>query len=154
MPTTKPLYVSISIIFILLVFSPAKADDNTPTWVGAEICSECHEKSFKDYSENRHGVARDPRTPAAGKECEACLGPGSIHVEQQDPEAIISWTSKASKDTDKKNRLCLSCHFKGKMALWNGSNHESRGLLCADCHTIHQNKNKNLLKSDQTSTCT
>lgn len=129
------------------------ADENAPTWVGSETCKECHESSFTDFSLARHGVTKDPKTPASGMGCESCHGPGSIHAESEDPAAIIGLSPKAPGDANKKNNMCISCHFKGKTALWSGSSHESRGLACTDCHQVHNNKNEKLLIANEASTC-
>jgi DmsE family decaheme c-type cytochrome len=35
------------------------------------------------------------------------------------------------------NGVCLECHQGGMTMHWVGSTHESRGLSCVECHTIH-----------------
>ena len=48
------------------------------TYVGQETCVGCHEKVAVS---GLHTKAADLRTPAGGKGCEACHGPGKAHVE-------------------------------------------------------------------------
>jgi DmsE family decaheme c-type cytochrome len=40
---------------------------------------------------------------------------------------------------DEYNAACLGCHEKGNRTLWRGSEHDTRGLLCTNCHTIMRN---------------
>jgi DmsE family decaheme c-type cytochrome len=40
---------------------------------------------------------------------------------------------------DQYNGVCLGCHEKGNQTLWRGSQHETRGLICTNCHTVMRN---------------
>ena len=37
---------------------------------------------------------------------------------------------------DQYNGACLGCHEKGNRTLWRGSAHDTRGLICTNCHTV------------------
>ena len=37
------------------------------------------------------------------------------------------------------NSICLACHERGDRTYWNGSTHETRGLMCSNCHTVMKN---------------
>jgi DmsE family decaheme c-type cytochrome len=41
------------------------------------------------------------------------------------------------------NATCTSCHNRQNHVLWAGSQHESRGLACSTCHSIHSFKSEN-----------
>ena len=49
----------------------------------------------------------------------------------------------------------LTCHNRGEHALWEGSQHESRGLSCVTCHSVHDYKSetKQLKAKDEMELC-
>lgn len=92
--------------------------------VGADTCALCHDQV--------HGHA-----PAPGYhgDCESCHGPGSLHVDSQDPKDI-RFPSTAD---------CLACHDSRRSHLaWTGSDHAKGGVLCSDCHDPHNREPKYL----------
>ena len=42
-------------------------------FVGADICSECHEEKFEQILPSRHAQMNDLRTPFAKRGCETCI---------------------------------------------------------------------------------
>jgi DmsE family decaheme c-type cytochrome len=46
---------------------------------------------------------------------------------------------------DEVNTLCTSCHNRGNHVLWDGSQHEARGLACTNCHSQHAAKSEEFL---------
>ena len=103
--------------------------------------------------ETPHAVKADARTPFAKHQCEECHGPSSKHVETpSDPAAIVFKGPKASPVAER-NAKCLSCHQAGLRMHWSGSQHESRGVACSDCHTIHAADQKVLRRATQAEVC-
>jgi DmsE family decaheme c-type cytochrome len=50
---------------------------------------------------------------------------------------IISFRPEdQSRTASENNAICLNCHERGDRTYWNGSTHDSRGLMCTNCHTI------------------
>jgi DmsE family decaheme c-type cytochrome len=50
---------------------------------------------------------------------------------------------------DDVNAACTTCHTKGEHALWDGSQHEARGVSCVSCHSVHHSKSEiKLLKTE------
>ena len=43
---------------------------------------------------------------------------------------------RSSRTAEENNGICLACHERGERTNWNGSIHETRGLMCTNCHTI------------------
>lgn len=86
--------------------------------IGADECQVCHE--------DVHGRAP---APAYHADCESCHGPGSVHADSQDPQDI---RFPASAD-------CLACHETGRAThlAWGTSEHARSGVLCSDCHAVH-----------------
>lgn len=114
-------------------------------YAGSETCQACHEDRFTSYQASPHGIKADPRRPAARQECESCHGPGKAHVDAGGGKGvgIIGLSPTAPISAEAKNAQCLQCHagstggLRLSRALWNGSTHETRGLSCTNCHTIH-----------------
>lgn len=86
--------------------------------IGADECGVCHE--------DVHGRAPAPSFHA---DCEACHGGGSLHADSEDP-ADIRFPSNAD---------CLACHQTGHDThlAWSTSEHARSGVLCSDCHDVH-----------------
>ena len=59
---------------------PSATQAPTPAdYVGDDTCTTCH--TNQTLKGTKHGIASDPRTPAAQHGCESCHGPGSAHAE-------------------------------------------------------------------------
>jgi DmsE family decaheme c-type cytochrome len=123
-------------------------------YVGEEACLSCHDPAGESYSRSAHHRGNDPRTPQAGKSCETCHGPGRLHAKAEKPETVPI-TNPGKLPASEANALCATCHNKGDHVLWEGSQHEARGLACTSCHSQHAAKSEtNLLKGrTQLETC-
>lgn len=99
---------------------------------GAEDCVDCHE-SIGGYAP----------IPTYHEDCEACHGLGSLHADSEELEDI---RFPASAD-------CLTCHEKGRDThlAWATGGHEQAGLICSDCHSLHQ-REPNLIRNAGTVT--
>jgi DmsE family decaheme c-type cytochrome len=102
-------------------------------FVGSESCGMCHDDVMSEFRFTSHGQMRDPK----GESCEACHGPGSLHV--QEGEGFIAMPNDAN---------CLSCHSgahahrlmhtdKKGMMDWSFSHHRNAGVGCTECHNPH-----------------
>lgn len=129
----------------------------TPTappagYAGQEACATCHTGYEASIKASKHGQANDPRTPAAALGCESCHGPGEAHM--NDPEKVkpIQLAKIAAKEV---TQVCATCHNKGPHAQWKGSQHESRNVSCATCHSVHRPKSAKaqLKQVDQQQQC-
>jgi DmsE family decaheme c-type cytochrome len=107
------------------------------TYVGEATCLTCHEDQTRGYHGSAHHRAADRRTPAAQQGCESCHGPGSRHIEDPSANPLVRFTGA---EPLAENGACASCHNRGEHALWEGSQHESRDLSCASCHSVHNFK--------------
>ena len=81
------------------------------------------------------------RQDAKGKfDCENCHGPGSAHVKAgggRGVGGIISFRpNDLSRTAEENNAICLTCHERGDRTNWPGSTHDTRGLMCTNCHTV------------------
>jgi DmsE family decaheme c-type cytochrome len=108
------------------------------TYVGAKVCVTCHAsqtESFKHTVMGRIGMTQKGKF-----DCENCHGPGSAHVKAgggRGVGGIISFRPEdPSRTAQENNAICLACHERGDRTYWNGSTHETRGLMCTNCHTV------------------
>lgn len=113
--------------------APVQAPSDA-TYVGQDTCLSCHDEAMGAYKDSPHHVAADPRSPAATQGCESCHGPGSKHVEDPTGVKPMSYLTMTAEQAD---ATCTTCHSKGEHALWDGSQHEARGVACITCHSVH-----------------
>jgi len=150
-----------SVLVAAVAFAPSAADGQAAkkaapsaavvgaTYIGQETCLGCHENKKGDAS--LHAKASDLRTPAGGKGCESCHGPGSKHAD--DPEKVkpIQFNKVSAVEA---SAACTGCHTSGEHTFWAGSKHEARNVSCATCHSIHSPKGEKQLKAEsQTKLC-
>ena len=113
--------------------APAEA-----TFVGAKVCATCHAGHAESFGKTLMG--RIGKTQKGKFDCENCHGPGSAHVKAgggRGVGGIISFRPEdQSRTATENNAICLTCHERGDRTYWNGSTHDSRGLMCTNCHTI------------------
>jgi DmsE family decaheme c-type cytochrome len=108
------------------------------TTVGTKVCVTCHASSNEQFSHTLMG--RLAKTQKGKFECENCHGPGSAHVKAGGGRGVGGMISfrpdDKSRTAAENNAICLTCHERGDRTYWNGSTHETRGLMCSNCHTV------------------
>jgi len=117
-------------------------------YVGTKVCLGCHTSQATEFNHTLMG-----RLAQQGKlQCESCHGPGSEHARLgggRGVGGIISFRiDDTSRTAEENNAICLGCHERGDRTNWPGSTHETRNLMCTNCHTImKQVSRKNQLKT-------
>ena len=119
-------------------------------FVGAKVCMACHASQAESFSHTLMG--RIGQTQKGKFDCENCHGPGSAHAKAgggRGVGGIISFRPEdQSRTAEENNAICLTCHERGDRTNWHGSTHETRGLMCTNCHTIMKTvSRKNQLKT-------
>jgi DmsE family decaheme c-type cytochrome len=108
------------------------------TFVGAKVCLTCHAGQNAAFEKTLMG--RIGKTQKGKFDCENCHGPGSAHVKAgggRGVGGIISFRPEdQARTAAENNAICLTCHERGDRTYWSGSTHESRGLMCTNCHTV------------------
>lgn len=112
--------------------SPAVETEMNATYVGSDLCVECHDGYDTGLAKTQHGKAGFAKISEHG--CETCHGPGSLHLE--DPEAYQPRVTDLSKA--EQSAMCQGCHDGASQFFWKGSAHDTRGLSCLDCHGVHE----------------
>ena len=122
------------------------------TFVGDDTCTTCHDKQAEGFAKTLHHQKDDPRTPAGKNGCETCHGAGSAHAGDPEKNHLKKFSTMKAADI---NAACTTCHNRGEHALWDGSTHESRGVSCISCHSIHApaSEKGQLKGKDQIATC-
>ena len=134
------------------------ADNGTAKaeFAGTETCLTCHQNR-EDFKDNIHAKSwPKAKNIEFAQSCETCHGPGSLHAaaggDKSNP-GFATIKNPQKMGHEEANASCLTCHEKGKRALWKGSMHESKGLSCNKCHSIHGGHDKNLAKADSKEIC-
>lgn len=117
------------------------------TDAGADGCMRCHAgDSIVVILETPHGDQTNPYAPFGKNEagCEACHGPGSLHVSRARGGAGFPPLARFGRDGEtvaEQLDICLGCHSETMgehpgMA-FRGSLHDTGRMTCSNCHTIH-----------------
>jgi len=118
---------------------------------GADACMRCHAgDSMVVILETAHGDQTNPHTPFGPDQagCEACHGPGSLHVSRSRGGAGFPPLARFGRGGDpvpEQLGLCLGCHGEEMgehpgMA-FTGSLHDTGRMTCSSCHSIHTSEN-------------
>ena len=124
------------------------------------VCTRCHDESEQkpilSIYQSRHGVRADSRTPT----CQSCHGESQKHLGgdpnvkgRASPDIIFKKGTYAATEASTQAGACLTCHQSGLRMHWSGSQHESRDVACADCHQVHTQRDKVLVKATQPEVC-
>jgi DmsE family decaheme c-type cytochrome len=128
-----------SILLLLSARPPSSQSAATP--VGSEACQPCHQAQWDRFQKNPHMRAeRDGALIADQTGCEACHGPGSLHVmaagDKNDP-GFASIRNFKTMTPELVSQTCRSCHQGGEQLHWDQSPHALQDVSCNNCHSIH-----------------
>src|SRR5947209_8815060 len=112
---------------------PPQPASGAPTYVGSEMCASCHSDVAENLARTPHGKGVFAGLSVHG--CETCHGPGSKHVEN--PDIVENRPLITRLSARQQSETCQGCHKGSAQFFWHGSVHESRGLSCVSCHSIH-----------------
>jgi DmsE family decaheme c-type cytochrome len=133
----------------LLTATPSAPPPQDGQYVGMDQCAACHEETVAKFRESIHGQKGfEQRSNHA---CETCHGPGKAHVDAGGGKGSMTTIKTLTKE--QQSEMCLKCHDRGSKTDWAGSLHETRGLACQDCHSVHSPAAKPQLKAEQTDLC-
>jgi len=149
----------------------AQEPDNEPvakrtprfTEQGIEACLHCHSGAkMHAIAASVHGNLDQLDMPLAVQGCEACHGPGSIHVSRAHgglgfpPLTTFGRGADASPREEQIN-ACMACHQEdiGSVSVieFFGSPHDRRNINCSTCHVVHVESDPIRNKEHQDSTC-
>jgi predicted CXXCH cytochrome family protein len=105
-------------------------------YVGMEQCALCHEKEVKHFDRTQHSRLQlrevVDKEEVAGLGCEACHGPGSLHVEAGGGKGKFILSGKEADS-------CFQCHLDKRVEFSLASRHPVREgkMHCTACHNPH-----------------
>src|SRR5476649_1278752 len=93
----------------------AQAIPPEATYVGEKVCIKCHDVEAKHFGHTEHAKVfrQNPKNELEGRVCEACHGPGSLHVPRDDHknrDYLIGFTKEWGTPVEVQNGVCLTCH--------------------------------------------
>jgi predicted CXXCH cytochrome family protein len=122
------------------------------TFAGSKSCSECHANVTDHFSSATHArlALADPKVGETG--CEACHGPGSLHVNSGGEAGTIV-------NPHKSPETCFQCHLdkRGEFNLPHAHQVLNGRMSCNDCHDPHKGHvvlNTGADLENQNETCT
>jgi DmsE family decaheme c-type cytochrome len=135
--------------------TPAQAAPAAFAQDGVQTClRKCHNtEPVTLILHTPHAVKADARTPFAEHQCETCHGASPDHVDVTSTPVAVVFKGPLKSPVAVINAKCLTCHELGLRTHWTGSQHESRGVACTDCHNIHAKEQKVLNKATQAEVC-
>lgn len=103
-------------------------------YVGSATCLDCHDDVGEFYANSPHAVERGLAIPGTGiAGCEACHGPGSLHVAEDGDGFIIGPMVLAEQGEGVRVAMCTQCHSDQGLT-WTGGPHAGTDVSCASCH--------------------
>ena len=150
-PALAVLAVFLAIAGLVLVVWPVvPAAPQAGLFAGIDQCAACHEDYVAAFKASIHG--QKGFEMRSNRNCEACHGPGQAHVDAGGGLGSIATPRTMSKGAQ--SEVCLTCHERGRSTDWTGSRHETRGLACGDCHSVHHPVTEQAqLKGSETDLC-
>ncbi|MBF0489033.1 MAG: hypothetical protein HQL15_00260 [Candidatus Omnitrophica bacterium] len=97
-----------------------------------DVCVTCHDKEYKEYKLSTHARINIKNDTTGAEGCEACHGPGSIHVDNGGGKGTMI---NPKKDPE----VCFSCHTDKKIQFRLPYHHPvlEGKMTCTDCHDAH-----------------
>ena len=150
-PALAVLITFMALTGLVLLVTPEKAAARQEgQYAGIEQCAACHEETVAKFRESIHG--KKGFEMRSSHSCETCHGTGKAHVDAGGGKGSMITIKGLSKE--KQTEMCQQCHDRGNKTEWQGSLHETRGLACQDCHSVHSaGSDKAQLKTSETDLC-
>jgi len=102
------------------------------TFVGTKECTQCHSEITDHFGNSTHAKLAMENGKAGATGCEACHGPGSVHVAAGGGRGTIVNPRKSPE-------ACFACHLdkRGEFSLPNTHPVLAGKMSCVDCHDVH-----------------
>jgi DmsE family decaheme c-type cytochrome len=140
---------------LLFAFISIQASDYSKTKLIEEtsLCLECHDGQAETLMNTPHHLlAEETEKVSLAVGCISCHPGWEDHLEEPSNETIGAGPELAGAIQAK---TCASCHqTPHQVAMASTDPHLRQGYNCSSCHTVHGNRNRFLVKSDNDNFCT
>jgi predicted CXXCH cytochrome family protein len=120
------------------------------TFVGNKECVQCHADITDHFAGSTHARLRLEVDKLGDTSCEACHGPGSLHVQSGGKAGTAINASKSPE-------ACFQCHLdkRGEFSLPHTHPVLAGKVSCVDCHDVHRGEARSggTALAAQTQTC-
>ena len=127
--------------------------DHESRWNTFGACVNCHESLASQFRPTAHGKAMEFGLGSQELTCATChTGDLQRHIDTGNPRFV---SNQVKEKPEAVTATCLSCHLTDKQRMfWRGSPHESAGVGCLSCHSVHKKSDsKSMAKATQAETC-
>ena len=102
-------------------------------FAGTKECKECHGEQTDHFASSTHAKLSFAEGKIGATGCEACHGPGSLHVKAGGSKGTIVNPRKSPE-------ACFQCHLekRGEFSLANSHAVLDGKVSCGDCHDPHE----------------
>ncbi len=124
--------------FPLSLFAQASPE----AYIGDRECAACHKEPTQTFNASPHALwVRDPKLPVDKRGCEACHGPGEVHLENvKDRRKVIDFDQLKPREV---SMVCLRCHADTmRLSQWHRTAHAQADIACTDCHYVHKREDE------------
>lgn len=94
-----------------------------------EVCADCHDSALHKFGISQHATYFQARSTALEGGCEACHGPRSQHVRDEEP--ILAWGDMSAAQ---QSNVCMQCHAGGSRMGFKAGAHMGAEVSCTACH--------------------
>ena len=103
------------------------------SFVGNKECATCHEEQANHFETSTHAKLAFADSKAGYTGCEACHGPGSLHVK-------VGGSKNTIVNPDQSPEACFQCHNdkQGEFALPSSHPVMHGKMTCTECHDPHK----------------
>ncbi len=157
--TVRARHLAVVALALVAFAAPASAQEDYSR-KGADTCLSCHDdQSMLAVFRTKHANPTNPDAPFGHGQlqCEACHGPGGSHAGRvrrgQERPPIPAFGSKSTTGIAEQNAYCIECHQGNIGFAWHGSAHDDDTVACADCHTMHSERDPVLATATQADVC-
>lgn len=144
------LCLCLPVLVIVLLFYPSPLIAETEEIIEDETCLDCHEDYDQTLRATSHRLSSELIWKLAGVSCVRCHAGAEIHIEDPEPDNILT---PAELDGQRLIETCTQCHpAHDNLDNYGFDAHSIQQVKCGSCHQIHAER-QSLLLDDRAGFC-